>query len=558
LDRVRWSNLTRARLAFEHRKPSAGDGPLEAFFEVSALCNLRCVMCAINVDRRYRPGSGRPDMLEPGIFDTLRPSFPTLIRAYLFGLGEPMLNPRLCDYAGELSSAGVGVWFNTNGTLIDEAAANNLADAGVEAVTVSMDGASPGTYERIRRGADFNAVVGALRALTAARRLHGRPSVDVSFVAMASNLAELPDLVDLCAREGVASIHIEPLFAQQRDELGELYNEQNLGRIGNAGVRRIFAEAVRRGNELGVRLGSRFLTEGGDTDFVHRSAEKPPWWRCSEPWTSIWVTAAGEVRCCCLNDTVFGSLTRESLADIWNGPAFRAFRHSHARGELPPSCSNCRRNGRVRLSPYFAAVEPVSYRPLDFHPSTRAAGAEPVLDWPLPGGLVTDPVVLTGRLPGPLRRQAHDLDVVIDRTVVAHIGSGAVIANREFVISIPVPYLTEGAHIIRLRPGQAPQHRGWAHRTVHFWRPDAGAETLATDIFVLPIAVPRLRGRPRVLVDGAPTHYRWMRGGRFHGRHGAAVVDTARLAPGSHVLHIQTPGGSTHIVKLHRLPSSGA
>ena len=89
----RWLNIDSARRSYDAASDLAGDWPLEAFFEVSARCNIRCEMCAINYDSRYQPHSGRPPYFEPDLFARLRPIFPSLVRAYLFGLGEPTLNP---------------------------------------------------------------------------------------------------------------------------------------------------------------------------------------------------------------------------------------------------------------------------------------------------------------------------------------------------------------------------------------------------------------------------------------------------------------------------------
>src|SRR5438105_3251047 len=159
MDEKRWSNVTAARDAYDASNLQAADFPLEAFFEVSARCNIRCEMCAINYDARYKARSGRPPFFEPNLFSQLRPIFPTLLRGYLFGLGEPTLNPHLVDYVRELSSAGAEVWFNTNGTRIDEELAERLAIAGADRITVSIDGATAATYEKIRRGARFEHVM---------------------------------------------------------------------------------------------------------------------------------------------------------------------------------------------------------------------------------------------------------------------------------------------------------------------------------------------------------------------------------------------------------------
>jgi MoaA/NifB/PqqE/SkfB family radical SAM enzyme len=92
MNEARWTNIARSRKSYTTGNTWANGRPLEAFFEISARCNLRCQMCAINYDERYKPSAHRRAFFEPDLFAKLRPIFPTLYRASLFGLGEPMLN----------------------------------------------------------------------------------------------------------------------------------------------------------------------------------------------------------------------------------------------------------------------------------------------------------------------------------------------------------------------------------------------------------------------------------------------------------------------------------
>jgi len=539
MDEQRWNNLCATRTAYEDRTEESGAGPLEAFIEVSAQCNLRCRMCAINVDRRYRPAAGRPTLFAPELFMKLKPMLRTTIRCYLFGLGEPLLNPNLFEYVSTCSAAGSEVWFNTNATLIDQSVADRLARAGTDAITVSIDGATAETYESIRRGASFDRATAGIRALIEAKKRFGRPSVDVSFVAMASNFKELPGMIDLCADLGVGSVHVEPLYSQREENLEAHYGRENLGLLGVHAVERTLDEAIMRARATGVRLSSRFVAERVDPDYVRHSLSDPPWWRCSEPWTAVWITSVGEVRCCCLNDTSFGSLVEQPFEAIWNGAPFRDFRSAQKQGQGPSSCRNCRLNNRVRCSPYLRAVQPVTFRPL-LGPGAPAEpdNSFPLLEWPPPDGVVGDPLPVVGRS-GP-RVHGHDLEILIDRTVVANLGSHGVVDGSRFAVSIPVPYLTEGAHLLWLRPRGALDHCGWCHRHVHFWRPDAD-RSLAIGMTILPI--PRKRrwslSRPIVEIDGSFPPVSLLRERRAFGVHGAVLVDLRDAPSGPQVLTVR-------------------
>jgi len=455
MDAQRWENITTARQSWAAGSTRAADSPTQMWLEVSARCNLRCQMCAINYDSRYRPKGTRPPFFEPELFARLRPIFPSLLRAYLFGLGEPTLNPHLIDYIRELSAAGVEVAFNTNATLIDEAKAEEIARAGPKRVTVSIDGARAETYEAIRVGATFERVMRGIRALIAAG-----VEVDFSMVAMQSNVDDVPRLVDLCAEVGGTGVHVEPLFSQEGSpELDEHYARENLGLAGADRASAAFDLAAKRASAHGIRFGSRFT--GQQTfDYVDVAREQRATWTCSEPWASIWVTSAGDVRTCCLNDKSFGNLFDREFEEIWNGPLYRRFREQHARREAAEGCANCITNGRVQATTFFRATQAVTMRPYFETLPAPSPDDDVILDSPTPGATVNEPLFIEGRVRRGL--SPRDIDVMIDYTHVEYLN------GRSFKVLVPTSFLTEGAHVLWMRNREG---RGCAFREVHFWRP---------------------------------------------------------------------------------------
>jgi MoaA/NifB/PqqE/SkfB family radical SAM enzyme len=469
MDKRRWTNVSAARAHYEGRDVISADAPIEAFFEVAARCNLRCQMCAISYDVAARVKDNRPPFFEPDLFARLRPIFPSLVRAYLFGLGEPTLNKHLPDYIAELTSLGVEVWFNTNATLIDEEKAEAIAKAGAECITVSIDGATAATYETIRRGAKFDACLRGIRALVDAGRKYGRPRVNLSIVAMASNIAELPAMVELCAELGAYGVHVEPLYMQADSvDLVQNYDRENLGIVGAARASQLFDDAVARADDLGLDFTSRFLGERSEFDYVARASSERRDWLCSEPWSSIWVTSGGDVRTCCINGVAFGNLWKNSIDEIWNGQTWRDFRAQHARREPAVGCGVCMANGRERNSAYFRTVERVTYRPM-FDPPNVAPGALVKIDTPIARSTVHDPLVVTGSVAASL--ELTEVELMIDATPAANFKDAGHFDGDAFAFSLPIPYVTEGAHVIWARRRGAAS--GWAHREVFLWRPGA-------------------------------------------------------------------------------------
>lgn len=499
MDDVRWTNVTSARAAYRRHRTTVDALPQELYLEVASRCNLRCEMCAISYDPRHQPGSGHPALFPPELFARLRPLFPTLLRAHLYGLGEPTLNKHLPAYLEELAGHGVETWFTTNATLIDDERAETYAKAGASRVSVSVDGATAGTYERIRRGARWSDLLRGLHALGAARRRHGNPRLTVNFVAMRSNVHELPALVDMCAEVGADEIGVEPLFdwGGSSPELGEHYRGEALSGATETEARELLREARRRARAAGIWFSSRQLADEGALDYPQRvaagrdrgglvqigdgggsgkrSSTAP--WVCSEPWATAFVTTAGEVRTCCMNDTAFGNLYEQPFAEVWNGDRYGAFRGQHLRSVeeplTPDGCGNCLKNGRARLSPFVATVEPVTWSSFE---DTLAPPPEPVPGYrlltPNDGATVADPLVVTGSLPPrgllPFRhkRRHSPLRLLIDRTPVYPL-EAARIDGRRFTMRVPVPFLTEGGHLLSLR-GDDGVEPGYDRRTVFF------------------------------------------------------------------------------------------
>ena len=90
------------------------------------------------------------------------------------------------------------VSFHTNGLLLTEDMSERLIRAGLDHLTISIDGATKETY-KATRGAKLETLLENLRGLQRAKeRLGSRyPRIMFKSVLMKQNLHELPELVDL-------------------------------------------------------------------------------------------------------------------------------------------------------------------------------------------------------------------------------------------------------------------------------------------------------------------------------------------------------------------------
>jgi MoaA/NifB/PqqE/SkfB family radical SAM enzyme len=159
---------------------------------VTDRCNSRCVSCDY-----WR--HGRNDMNLAAV-TRLLPSFAQLhTQMVVLSGGEPLLNPEWAAIAELLRRAGLKVWLLTSGLALSKHArrAAELFDA----ITVSLDGTDPETYQAIRGLDAFHKVCEGIQAAAAAG---SRPGIRVTL--QRGNFQQLPAFVDLARELGARRV----------------------------------------------------------------------------------------------------------------------------------------------------------------------------------------------------------------------------------------------------------------------------------------------------------------------------------------------------------------
>jgi radical SAM protein with 4Fe4S-binding SPASM domain len=329
--------------------PDAPALPRSLQVEVTGACNLRCRMCLV----RYAPAIPRREgALAYEDLVALLDALPDLDRLTLQGLGEPLLSPHLVSMVSEAARRGIEVGFNTNGTLLTAEVARQLVEAGCGWLHVSLDGATAATYEDVRHGTrfaprpgQFDRVVANLRGLLAVRRELGAatPRVQLVFVAMRRNVAELPALVRLGGELGVDEVWIQNLshVFDDTDPAGEY-----------AGIRAyaedeaLFRAADRRRAERAFARARAAADAAGVALRLPRiEAGEPDPRGCSWPFDGAYVTHRGDVQPCCMvmgsDRALMGNVGEQPFDRIWAAEPYQEFRAALAGGEPPAVCRGC-------------------------------------------------------------------------------------------------------------------------------------------------------------------------------------------------------------------------
>ncbi len=122
---------------------------------------------------------------------------------------EPLMSPHFIEILKVASRYAVpNVNFFTNGLLLNDRNIDSIIDSGVTQLCVSMDGATPETYNSIRRDGDFDQLIRNLERLAVRRNANrsSTPRVRFDIVMMVRNVHELPGIVKLGAQLGIEQL----------------------------------------------------------------------------------------------------------------------------------------------------------------------------------------------------------------------------------------------------------------------------------------------------------------------------------------------------------------
>jgi radical SAM protein with 4Fe4S-binding SPASM domain len=157
-------------------------------------CNLYCMHCYSDSQNREYPGELTTEEGLRIIDDVARFGAPTMI----FSGGEPLMRPDLFQLAAHASRCGLRCVLSTNGTLISEAVAERIRDAGFVYVGISLDGLRQ-VHDKVRgsRGAFDEALAGIRRC-----RDQG-VKVGVRLTLHRKNADQLPGVLDLLEAEDI-------------------------------------------------------------------------------------------------------------------------------------------------------------------------------------------------------------------------------------------------------------------------------------------------------------------------------------------------------------------
>lgn len=124
--------------------------PLRVNIDPCDLCNFKCDFCFQSKSKKFKGNIMTTDMFEKTL-EQLKEFDDPINVIHLYGLGEPLINKNIARFIRRIKEEGVAkeVKTTTNGSLLTHSLIDELVEAGLDELTISLNGLKDKDYERI-------------------------------------------------------------------------------------------------------------------------------------------------------------------------------------------------------------------------------------------------------------------------------------------------------------------------------------------------------------------------------------------------------------------------
>jgi radical SAM protein with 4Fe4S-binding SPASM domain len=301
-------------------------GPRIVAWNTTLRCNLRCGHCYIDANRATSETE-----LSTTEGEQVIDQIAALGRSILvLSGGEPLLREDIFDLASYATKKGLIATLGTNGTLIDDAVAKRIFDAGIRKVAISIDSSSSEVHDQLRgvQGA-WNKAVEGIKACN-------RNGVGVQFnvTLTQQNQADLEAILTLAKSLNVTDVHLFFLVPTGRAKTMQDLTPQMYEAI----LRQVLSRRP-DGVEVKPTCAPQFMRIAKEMN-----VDTSRWSRgCIAAINYCRVLPDGTVTPCPYLPVKAGNLRETSFADIWaNSEVLKALRDWK---NLKGKCRVCKHQG---------------------------------------------------------------------------------------------------------------------------------------------------------------------------------------------------------------------
>ena len=275
--------------------------------EPSNVCNSACLMCPY--PKMTRPKEVMSMELFKRIVDDCVQN--GISKFNLNFYNEPFLDPMIFERIEYLKSKNVRIQLFSNGSVLDDNKIDRIIESGLNDIRFSIDGVKKETYEKIRKGLNFEKTISNILKLIERKKelKSSSPCVAVVFVRSAGNEGEQGEF--------------KKFWADKADKIIVSFDDNR--------------------NDT-----SNF--------FAGRNFKKA--YPCLRLWTEMVVMSDGKVALCCIDydgSIVVGDFNNQSLQEIWHNDRFIKIREKHLSyvADEIPLCKKCAHPYRMNITSWW-------------------------------------------------------------------------------------------------------------------------------------------------------------------------------------------------------------
>jgi radical SAM protein with 4Fe4S-binding SPASM domain len=220
--------------------------------------------------------------------------------------GEPLLHPQLPEIIKPLKQHSIKTRLSTNATLLTEEVAFKLMKTGLDYIVFSVDGNIKNTYEKIRRGANFETVEGNILNFLKIKKKYNFPTkTQIQIIRMTENEREIKDFIKKWRKTNINFINVKS-FCSRAWRVREINRFEEIKKL------------------------------------EKRIIKRPP---CFYLWEALVILWSGEVIVCCqdlLGELKVGDIKKDTLFKIWNNQKIQELRYKQLKGNFSMQpCNRC-------------------------------------------------------------------------------------------------------------------------------------------------------------------------------------------------------------------------
>ena len=241
----------------------------------------------------------------------------------LTGWGEAILYPKYADvvkYILSINNKKKLISQTINGTMADQY--GDLLKGRLQRLVISLNAATPETYNREMKGGDFNKTISNIQVLMSRLTSEDKKAVKMHFVVHTRNYKEMPHFVELSK-----SLHVTQVSFGQYMSNGPDTEQDTLLNVRtqyNDTLKKVDAASKKYGVEVFYR---RF---GENLGLSTKD--------CMFPYEWCFVLTNGDIDpCCYLGDISIGNVFNNSFESVWFGDNMQMLRKSR----YLPACLAC-------------------------------------------------------------------------------------------------------------------------------------------------------------------------------------------------------------------------